>query len=239
MIDLNELLEAEAQRIEVPADVFEKVVVRARRRRRRRRACGVAIMVVVSAVALVAGNRMWPSSRKTDVVTVSPSSTASRSDTNPPHVVSAKELPVGGATDVAVDESGDVWVPGADVVRRLDGRTGEVVATIPVAGSSDYRYAAAGLGAVWVVDSGTASLTRIDPSSNTVTASVPLAAPPVGVVTGFGKVWVLASLARGGITTTNDATLSAINPTTMQIVDHVDTARRTLVSERHRGDRER
>jgi YVTN family beta-propeller protein len=63
------------------------------------------------------------------------------------------------------------------------------VATIPVPGSSDARSVTVGGGSVWVTDSGTQTVTRVNPSDNRVVASIHVGGAPVGIVYGF-DVWV-------------------------------------------------
>jgi YVTN family beta-propeller protein len=68
-------------------------------------------------------------------------------------------------------------------------RPSPVVATI---GTGGFSYGmAAGAGALWVV--GSDEINRIDPATNTVTASIPVGATgsgPAGVAVGAGTVWV-------------------------------------------------
>jgi Domain of unknown function (DUF222) len=116
-------------------------------------------------------------------------------------------FPGGGTTDaVAVDRDG-VWVVDEvnETVVRLDPATGDVVATIDVAGPSDV---AVGLGAVWVASD--AGVVRIDPATNKVTATV--ATPQLfrsdDVVVGAGAVWT-AGDADNVVLRIDPATLAA------------------------------
>lgn len=111
--------------------------------------------------------------------------------------LSVSTLQVGSATDVA-HGSGSVWVPGLDVVRRVDPVANAVSATIPVPGSSDYRSVAFGYGSVWVTDTGTGMLTRIDPASNRVVASIRLGGAPTRIVAAGGQIWVARSHPTAG-----------------------------------------
>jgi hypothetical protein len=89
---------------------------------------------------------------------------------------------------------GSIWLSQPNRVSRLDPRTGRVEVTIPVPGTSDFRQLAAGAGSIWVDDTGTQTVTRIDPVRNTVVASVPLGRS-VFVTDGLafvdGKLWVV------------------------------------------------
>ena len=49
---------------------------------------------------------------------------------------------------------------------------------------------AAGAGAVWVANRGGKSLSRVDPASSRVTATIDLGRPPQGVTVAGDAVWV-------------------------------------------------
>jgi YVTN family beta-propeller protein len=90
-----------------------------------------------------------------------------------------------------------------------------MVATIPV-GPGPFGIGLAA-GAVWVANSGDATVSRINPATNTVVATVQVGAPPPvfrGLGTGQGAVWV----------TNGDNSVSRINPTTNRVVAtvHID-----------------
>ena len=100
-------------------------------------------------------------------------------------------------TPSGVAASGDaVWVTsgfsGADV-QRLDAANGRTVATVHVAGVQ-FGVTADDTG-VWVAGGdlktagGAGAVTRIDPSTNTVTGTVAVSPAPVAVVAGFGSLW--------------------------------------------------
>jgi len=65
--------------------------------------------------------------------------------------------------------------------------------------------AAAGEGSVWVVNRDDNSITRIDPESNRVLATIRVGKKPLGVEAGEGLIWV---------TNTGDGTVSRIDPLT-------------------------
>ena len=131
-----------------------------------------------------------------------------------PLALAVSTLEVGGATDVAVG-AGAVWVPGSEVVRRIDPITNAIVATIPVPGSSDYRSVAIAFGSVWVTDTGTGNLTRIDPSTNQVVATIPLNGSPTRMAAANGLLWVTVpepNQPGGGLVPVDPATNRAGQP---------------------------
>ena len=114
-------------------------------------------------------------------------------------------IPVQDATDVAAG-AGAVWATsyqGKDgVIKRIDPRSGQVVATIPVGRSpSDVEV---GLDAVWVTlnlpsREPAGEVVRIDPTTNAVVARVPVDEGwPRDVVIGEGAVWVYGHSKRSG-----------------------------------------
>lgn len=66
-------------------------------------------------------------------------------------------------------------------------------AVIDVGGAPDAPdWQAEGFGAVWVANSAKGAVQRIDPTTNRVTAVVPIGAQPCdGLATGFGSVWAV------------------------------------------------
>jgi outer membrane protein assembly factor BamB len=91
---------------------------------------------------------------------------------------------------------GDAWVDDrwGERLLRLDGRTGSVVASIPVRGRLALTQAA---GAVWALQSGgeygrglRGPLLRIDPATNRVTARIPLRDLGFGLVARRDSLWV-------------------------------------------------
>jgi hypothetical protein len=113
---------------------------------------------------------------------------------------------------VAVGE-GAVWaIAGSSAsVIRIDPRTGEVTARIPIVASpgtqSPYPIAlAVGLHSVWVLNATAATVTRIDPVQAGVTATIPLGVErvPRRIAVGAGAAWVANA----------DGTLARIDPAT-------------------------
>ena len=108
---------------------------------------------------------------------------------------------------------GAIWVSQPNRVARIDPVTGRVIATIAVAGTSDFRNLAAGGGALWVSDTGQQTVTRIDPVRNHVTTTISIGGSEF-VVDGLafvdGKLWVVRPVpnddARGDVVSIDPAT---------------------------------
>ena len=79
--------------------------------------------------------------------------------------------------------------PDHDAVLQIDG-TGKLVRTIPVGRLP--RFIAAGEGGVWVLGQGDGDVTRIEPTSGEVIATIQLNVPGQGgcIAAGGGSVWV-------------------------------------------------
>ena len=119
-------------------------------------------------------------------------------------------LPAGfdsGPSAVTVSD-GAVWLAHGEEVSRIDPETNDVVATVPAGGNWSGNIAA-GEGAVWVVETGVLKvrkpeggavngISRIDPASDSVTATIPVPGVGIGsggapgpdiVAAGAGAVW--------------------------------------------------
>jgi virginiamycin B lyase len=84
----------------------------------------------------------------------------------------------------------------------VDPDTFEVVATIRV--GREPKEIVAALGSVWVVNSRSNTVTRIDPRTNRVDGSpIPVGRNPIGITATRGAIWV---------TNHADDTVSAIKP---------------------------
>jgi hypothetical protein len=117
--------------------------------------------------------------------------------------------------------------PGTLLFRRLDPRTGEVVAKIPLKGISDaFTQVAFGAGSVWVssgyYDMGPAEkrqpgdvVLRIDPRTNQIVDRIPVDTPS-GLAFGHGSVWA---------TSAGYGTLSRIDPQTGEVVAKIEVGR--------------
>ena len=72
-------------------------------------------------------------------------------------------------------------------------------------------FLAAGEGGVWALNQGDGTVTRIDPATNAVAATIDVGVPGTGgdIATGAGRVWVRAK----------PVLLSAIDPSTNVVVE--------------------
>ena len=108
---------------------------------------------------------------------------------------------------------GAVWVtntePGAGAVQRVDPESERVTSTIAVGPTP--RFLAAGENGVWTLNQGDGTVTRIDPATNRVVASIDVHMPGGGgdIAAGAGRVWV-----RG-----KGVLLAVIDPATNQVVE--------------------
>jgi streptogramin lyase len=81
-----------------------------------------------------------------------------------------------------------------DEVLRMDLSTGRVLSTIRLPAGSRPGAIAAGNGSIWVADTHTRGITRIDPGTGQVVAArIPLSRRPDAVVAGNGVVWVTST----------------------------------------------
>ena len=103
-------------------------------------------------------------------------------------VVSATIQLEPGVTDIA-SGFGAVWASTAMAVVRIDPLTNGVAETIPVAGIGDTGKLAVGEGAVWVTH-GISEVSRIDPSTSEVVATIDVGPGVRGIAVGGGRVWV-------------------------------------------------
>lgn len=90
---------------------------------------------------------------------------------------------------------GSLWITsGTGQVYRIDPATGVVAATAHAA--SGARFLAVGLGGVWVLNSDTATVSRIDPNTNATVATIAVGSEPVDggdIAIGAGFVWARVS----------------------------------------------
>jgi streptogramin lyase len=192
MTELKSILDRALEGFEPVPDAFERTLARVQQRRRRRRMTAGAAGVLVVMLCLVAALILIPG-QSGGRITTTPATAV-----GPPSIQAVTTLPVsGGLSDLAVGD-GSLWVPGNGVVQRLDATTGSTQAQIPVQGASDRRYVAVGAGGVWVTDTGTQQVTRIDPSTNQVVATVSLDAIPNGIQAVSDAVWVTYTRATSG-----------------------------------------
>jgi YVTN family beta-propeller protein len=104
---------------------------------------------------------------------------------------------------------GAVWVPRGDIfspgLKRIDVTTLQVVATIPVV----TNHIAVGHGSVWATSMKKGTLSRIDPRTNQVIATMAVGKSPTFVAADEHAIWVLNN---------DDGTVSRIDPNTNQVV---------------------
>lgn len=205
MVDLETLLQPVFDDSPEPAP-FVTVRTRARRVRRRRVARALVATVVLvgtfgaGTIAAVSG------SRRDRLTVVTPSAPPTRLHVGTPAPVSAYGIDM-------LSAFGSIWVTRPDHVVRFDAATGRALATIAVPGTSDSRNLAAGAGSIWVDDTGTQKVTRIDPAGNTVAATIRLPDAAL-VVDGLafvdGKLWIVRPApnddSRGDVVSVDPAT---------------------------------
>ena len=89
---------------------------------------------------------------------------------------------------------GQIFVTHADGAEAtvLDANSGATLATVPTGPSP--RFLTAGAGAVWTLNQGDGSVSRIDPATNKVSATIEVGVPGEGgdIAVGEGYVWVTA-----------------------------------------------
>jgi hypothetical protein len=185
---------------------FAAVRARAAKLRRRRMARRVVVAIsigglVVGAIAVI---RPRPQ-RAVRVVADQPS----------------RALKIGEPTRVdafgntLISAFGSIWLSAPQRVVRLDSVTGRVLANISVGGTSDVANLAAGGGAIWVDNTGSRSIVRIDPVANRVVAFIQIETNGLHFLD--GKLWAEQPVPVHG----NHEVVVAIDPATNQIVDRV------------------
>jgi DNA-binding beta-propeller fold protein YncE len=123
---------------------------------------------------------------------------------------------------------GSVWVAMMDdsgreqqgALVRIDSATKQLTANIALPGdiTSDPAYVATDDTAVWVADLATRAVWRIEPASNTVTATIEIPANADGLAVGGGAVWV-------GLLGSGDGEIARLDPATNQVVGTIVTDR--------------
>lgn len=101
------------------------------------------------------------------------------------------------------------FLPGveANSVGHISG--GGIVGSVPVGSIPD--AIAFGFGSLWVTDTTTNSVARIDPTTSLV-ETIPVGRSPNAVAVGHGSIW---------ITNGNDRTVSRVSPATDQVIDTI------------------
>jgi len=174
-----------------------------------------ALLVTVLALALLGGgSEVPPAPSQTPSATPHPSTSPSSSP-SPPALI---PVPIQPTASVAVSQprglASDgtaVWVlSGTGLVRRIDPATNTLGPAVSTGPTDDFYQgiAAAGNG-VWVTQSNTATLFRVDPVRSTVAATINVGLAPKGVLATGSAVWVAD---------THDGKVRRIDPATNEVV---------------------
>lgn len=100
----------------------------------------------------------------------------------------------------------------ANNVGKIDEATRELVDVIPTTGTAPTAVVWAG-GSLWVANTVSRTVARIDPETNRVVQTVPSVGAPTDLAAGEGRVWVLNGL---------DGTVVAIDPRSNEASDPID-----------------
>jgi YVTN family beta-propeller protein len=106
---------------------------------------------------------------------------------------------------------GSLWIPscGSHAIVRADLKTGQIQAVIPISPANSEGCIAAGAGSVWLTTSTAGILSRIDPASNSVVASITIPSGSFCPVFAGGFIWV---------TSTEHSLLSKVDPSTNRVL---------------------
>jgi YVTN family beta-propeller protein len=109
---------------------------------------------------------------------------------------------------------GSIWVPncGDKTISRVNIKTNAVIATIPAGPAESEGAIATSEDAVWLVTDRHGRLSRIDPKSNSVAATIEVPAGSASVLYGHGAIWV---------TTPAKNTLTRVDAKTNKVTDTV------------------
>jgi YVTN family beta-propeller protein len=116
------------------------------------------------------------------------------------------QIPLAGVPTGIAMGFGSVWVRTGSAIARIDAATNRIVARIRVPGAHElfHTEVATGEGAVWTSNIGAGSVSRIDPRSNAIVATIPVwpsnncaqdgalskCSSPIGIATTDDAVWV-------------------------------------------------
>ena len=114
--------------------------------------------------------------------------------------------------------NGSLWVADCKdkTLNRIDLKTAKITAVIAtgIAHPDGELNVVAGAGSVWVASDAKGVVARVDPATNSVTASVPVEADTSYLAFGFGSVWSV-SLARQTLQKIDPQTNSVVKTTTL------------------------
>jgi YVTN family beta-propeller protein len=138
--------------------------------------------------------------------------------------VSALDIPATSAPEGIASGFGSIWVtvvayddqamptlPGSVV--RVNPATGTAIGTPIAVGRWPLSIAVSPEG-IWVANTADGTVSRIDPLTNSVTATIPVGNSPVAIVGGFGSVWV---------SNDSDGKVARIDPATNQVSATIQT----------------
>jgi YVTN family beta-propeller protein len=123
-------------------------------------------------------------------------------------------IPVAQPCSGMVVGFGSLWIPscGNHSLVRADLKTAHILAAIPISPANSEGCIAAGAGSIWLATSPTGVLSRIDPTTNTVAASIHLPSGSYRPVFADGFVWV---------TSTEHSLLSKVDPSTNRVLAEI------------------
>jgi len=101
-------------------------------------------------------------------------------------------ISAGANLDSVATSDGAVWVANrqaSGTITRVDPTNNRAIAPMILVGDTPDEVAT-GAGAVWVANSHSGNVSRIDPGTNKVVATIPIGGSPVWVVVGLNAVWV-------------------------------------------------
>jgi virginiamycin B lyase len=109
---------------------------------------------------------------------------------------------------------GSLWIPscGTHSLVRTDLKMGLIQATIPIGPADSEGCIAAGAGSIWLTTSAAGILSRIDPASNSVVASITVPSGSFCPVFAGGFLWV---------TSTEHSVLSKVDPSTNRVLAEI------------------
>jgi DNA-binding beta-propeller fold protein YncE len=116
--------------------------------------------------------------------------------------------------------AGALWHVRNGAVARFDPATGNVIATVRVAGNTD--HVAFGADAVWITDQSDGRVYRIDPATSQVAATISVPGIARAISAAEGTVWVMSS--RG-----SEQLLSRIDPASDQVTGTITRNAEQLV----------
>lgn len=169
--------------------------------------------LVPEAVYPVPGHPDWLVIDEHTWVSSAPSNVVAQLDPKSSRVLSLVTVGKNPNSGIAVG-FGSVWVPlcGDNVLARLDIKTAEITARIPMTFADEEGGIAVGAGSVWVLTDLKSTLARIDPTNNTVVAEIRVASGSSAVAFGENSVFV---------TSTKENLLLRVDPKSNLVTDRI------------------